>query len=52
MLHHNESYWASKVVEIKGSDWFKYLEKKKWETIKADKYWYNEQLERLQKYER
>jgi 5-methylcytosine-specific restriction endonuclease McrA len=27
MLHHNESYWASKVVELRGIEWFKNLEK-------------------------
>jgi hypothetical protein len=29
MLHWNESYWASKVVEIKGLAWFRYIEKTK-----------------------
>lgn len=46
-LHHNESYYASKVVAIKGLEWFEELERKKNQIIKADKYWYNEQLERL-----
>lgn len=50
-LHHNESYYASKIVAIKGLDWFKELEHKKNQTIKADVHWYNEQLERLQSYE-
>lgn len=29
MLHFNESYWASKVVQIKGLEWFAYIEKTK-----------------------
>ena len=29
MLHWNESFWASKVVEIKGLSWFRYIEKTK-----------------------
>jgi hypothetical protein len=29
MLHFNESYWASKIVQIKGLDWFESLEKEK-----------------------
>lgn len=28
-LHWNESYWASKIVEIKGLDWFQKLDKEK-----------------------
>lgn len=28
-LHFNESYWASKIVEIKGMDWFQDLDKRK-----------------------
>ena len=35
-LHHNESYWAGKIIEIKGLRWFKSLEKKKYETYKPD----------------
>ena len=49
MLHHNESFWASKVVEIKGLDWFKRLEKEKYKMIKTNKAYYEEQLEILQK---
>jgi hypothetical protein len=47
MLHHNESFWASKVVEIKGLDWFKRLEKEKYKMIKTNKAYYEEQLEIL-----
>ena len=49
MLHHNESYWASRVVDIKGLDWFNSLYRKKQEGIKTNKAYYEEQLERLQK---
>ena len=38
MLHFNESYWASKVVQIKGLRWFKYIEKKKQETLRYPDY--------------
>lgn len=29
MLHFNESYWASKIVQIKGLKWFEAIEKEK-----------------------
>ena len=48
-LHHNESYYASKIVKIKGLEWFDSLERKKNQIIKVDKYWYLNNLERLQK---
>jgi hypothetical protein len=35
-LHFNESYWASKIVEIKGMEWFKKLDRRKNEIIKPD----------------
>lgn len=35
-LHYNESYWASKIVEIKGLEWFKKLDQKKNEIIKPN----------------
>ena len=38
MLHWNESYWASKVVQIRGLRWFKYIEKKKQETLRYPDY--------------
>lgn len=47
MLHHNESYWASKVVEIRGVEWFKDLEKKKYEQVKTDVLWYESNLQKL-----
>jgi len=48
MLHHNETYWSSVLVKINGVDWFKDLELKKQESIKVNKAYYEEQLERLQ----
>jgi hypothetical protein len=36
MLHCNESFWASKIVSVKGLEWFAYLEKKKQETTKPN----------------
>lgn len=48
MLHHNESYWASVIVKIKGIEWFEYLQKTKNELmvgiLKID---YNEVYEKL-----
>ncbi len=48
MLHHNESYWASKIVEIKGLEWFSQLEKEKNKLIKVDKNFYLSNFEILQ----
>lgn len=48
MLHHNESYWASKIVNIRGKEWFNDLELKKREIIKTNKAYYEGELERLQ----
>jgi len=38
MLHWNESYWGSKVVQIKGLAWLKYIDKKKQETLRYPDY--------------
>lgn len=46
-LHMNESYHASRIVEIRGLDWFRKLEKMKNEIVKADIIWYSQQLEKL-----
>lgn len=46
-LHMNESYWASKVVQIKGLQWFEDLEREKNRTIKCDVHWYIENYNRL-----
>jgi len=47
-LHHNESYYASKIVEIRGISWFKELDRKKHQTIKADVLWYEKQRDNLE----
>lgn len=47
-LHQNESYYASKIVQIKGMDWFAELEKKKQQTIKTDVIYYQNKLTELQ----
>lgn len=46
-LHNNESYWASKIVEIRGVDWFTRIDKLGRELVKADVHYYIEQLDRL-----
>lgn len=48
-LHMNESYWASKVVEARGLDWFRALERVKNEIVKADVHFYIDHYERLKK---
>lgn len=46
-LHMNESYHASRIVEIRGLDWFRDLERMKNEIVKADVLWYSKQLGKL-----
>ena len=46
-LHQNESYWASRIVEIKGLEWFQKLEKIGTEYVKVDRFWYASNYERL-----
>lgn len=46
-LHANESYWASKVVEIKGLEWFQRIDSLGREYVKVDVHWYIENYERL-----
>lgn len=48
-LHHNESYWASKIVEIKGIKWFQMIDKMKNEYVKADRHFYEDNYERISK---
>ena len=48
-LHHNESYWASIIVQKKGLEWFEKLEKMKRELVKTDRYFYQENYERIKK---
>lgn len=47
VLHRNESYWASKVVQLRGLEWFEDLEKRKQEVVKTDRGWYEGHFERL-----
>lgn len=46
-LHHNESYWASKIVELNGLEWFKRISKLAQEIVKADVHWYLAQYKGL-----
>lgn len=46
-LHCNESYWASKIVEIKGVQWFQKIDKMKDEYVKTDVHFYINNLARL-----
>lgn len=46
-LHQNESYWGSKVTEIRGLEWFQRIDRLGRETVKADVHYYLAQLERL-----
>jgi len=48
-LHHNESYYASRIVSIKGLKWFDGLEKKKNKINRVNKGWYLDNLKRLEK---
>ncbi len=47
MLHSNESFWSSNIVEMLGVDWYRDLQVKKREIVKADWRWYQEQHDRL-----
>lgn len=46
-LHNNESFYASKIVQIRGIEWFEDIEKKKNEIVKTDVHWYMDNYERL-----
>lgn len=46
-LHQNESYYASRIVKIKGMKWFDYLERTKNKLIKTDIHFYQDNYERL-----
>jgi hypothetical protein len=39
-LHHNESFWASKIVDLRGIEWFRRIEKLGQEIVKADVHYY------------
>lgn len=47
-LHQNESYWASRIVKIRGMEWFDDLERRKNQTVKADVHWFISQLAYLE----
>jgi len=49
LLHSHESYYSSIIVERKGLDWFRYLDNKKNQIVKADVHFYLENLDRLNK---
>lgn len=48
-LHCNESYHASRIVAIRGIEWFKDIERVKQTTVHTDRFYYMAHLERLQK---
>jgi hypothetical protein len=50
VLHNNESYWASKIVERKGLDWFKRLDAMKNEYVKVDRFFYQEAIKRFSQF--
>lgn len=47
-LHNDESYWGSKVTELKGAAWFKEIEQLKHEQVKADVHYYLDKHKELQ----
>lgn len=49
-LHHNESYWASKIVEKRGIKWFQEIDKLKNEIVKADVHYYINNYQILSEY--
>lgn len=49
LLHSHETYWSSRIVELKGMDWWKELSAKKDEMVKADVHFYIENYNRLRK---
>ena len=46
-LHQNESYWAGKIIEIKGMKWFKALDRLQREYVKVDRFFYEKNYDRL-----
>jgi len=50
VLHNNESYWASVIVQRKGVEWFDDLARLDREIVKADVHYYLENHERLSTY--
>lgn len=46
VLHNNESYWASKIIETKGIEWFQNLDRMKNEIVKTNASFYLEAIDR------
>ena len=46
-LHQNESYWASRIIQLKGLPWFEDLERKKNQLVKTDILFYRDHYEKL-----
>lgn len=49
-LHNNESYEAGRIINIKGIEWFKDIERKKNEIVKADVHYYISNFNRLNQF--
>lgn len=49
MLHNDESFWGAKVAQLKGQEWFAYIEKAKHELVKTDRLFYTTHYETLLK---
>lgn len=47
-LHCDEILWTSRIILIKGTEWFRELDRKKNEMVKADVHYYLANLSRLQ----
>lgn len=48
LLHGNESYWGSRVTQLRGMDWFDELQALRKESVKTDVHFYLANYERLQ----
>ncbi len=48
-LHHNESYYASRIISIKGKTWNEYILRAKQESVKTCLSYYENVLESLKK---
>ncbi|MDD5068887.1 MAG: HNH endonuclease signature motif containing protein [Candidatus Pacebacteria bacterium] len=49
-LHQNESFWAGKIIEIKGLEWFQKLDRTGQEIVKADVHYFINKHEELLSY--
>jgi hypothetical protein len=50
LLHANESYWGSRVTQLRGLDWFNELQEKRKESVKTDVHFYLAHYARLKAY--